>query len=53
MQGRTDTTLRVIDVGSGEVAAQHGIRRIPHLILFRDGKRVTAGVDSVLTALEQ
>lgn len=41
--------LRKIDIGRGTpVAAQHGIRSIPHLVLYEGGERVASGTREVL-----
>lgn len=55
VEGRDDTTLRVIDIGSGDtpVANQHRIQSVPHLVLYQDGREVASGVDAVMATLRQ
>ena len=54
MNGRDDTTLRVIDIKSWEspVARQYQIQILPHLVLFKDGEHELSGFDDVKARLE-
>lgn len=49
-----DAKLRIIradEPWGSQVAAVHGVRRIPHLLLFRNGRLELTGKDEVLDAL--
>ena len=52
---RDDIRLRKVDVVSwdSEVARQHGIRRLPTVWLYQDGKRVAGDTRGSLARLEQ
>ncbi len=47
-------SLRRINIGSwsSEVATQYGIRSIPHLVLFDDGRKKAEGTREVLGYLK-
>ena len=47
--------LRMIDIDdwSSDVARQHRIDKIPHLVLFENGRPTISGRDAVLDALRQ
>ena len=47
--------LRLIDIDgwTSDVARQHRIDRIPHLVLFQNGRPAISGRDEVLDALRQ
>ncbi len=55
VHGREGIVLRKIDIvkWSSDVAKQHKIRGLPHLILYADGKPVAEGAQAVLNALSQ
>ncbi len=48
-----DASLRVIDIGSWDspVARQYGIRAVPHVVLYEDGRPSVSGIDAVLARL--
>jgi thioredoxin-like negative regulator of GroEL len=50
---RSDVRLRVVDIASWDspVAKQYGIRRLPTLWLFRDGREVSRDTAAVLREL--
>lgn len=54
-KSRADTVLRVIDIESWDspVARSHGIRSIPHLVLYRDGRLEAEGNGAVLSRLNR
>ncbi len=53
MRERDGTYLRRIDVveWGSEVAKQHGIRSLPHLVLYENGRETARGAREVLAAL--
>ena len=55
MREAGNLTLRRIDIGSdwsSAVAQQHGIRRLPHLLLYdANGKLLASGAREVLSAM--
>ncbi len=42
-----------IDKWGSPVAEQYGIRSIPHLVLYEDGKQTTSGLNAVLGVLQR
>jgi hypothetical protein len=51
---RADIYLRIVDIGSwnSAVAQQHGVRRLPGLWLYEDGKLVATDPEQALQRLQ-